>query len=479
MPRTDPRRQEWQQRETELLDRHAWEWAVPLGESVTEWAFHRGFIERVETYLQHPAEDIRARLRLAPIRQIREVTGYLFGGDNCYELDDLIAVLPDLHRLAGLELWGIYYTSDEQIRMWLASAHLARLRTLILALDVESWRPIGDDVLVEGLASPHRANLRHLGVNINELSIGPSERVIRAMIASPHLSRVRRLKLPNTRLSAELLAGLFRSMPLLDRIDLQCCRAPEEAWDLLLLRARDGRLRWLGLGGASVADSERERGVELSSVPRYGLGLQEAGVRVEWSSEFSGPRNGGSWKGYSWAGRRQQHLFAMNRFLRAGDYDGLEAEYREDCRKYAGDAVTAAVAALPLEPYEASLHAGMRWAVAEAQSRQARAIFLRMRSDRNWASEFHLDPDVPADSPEPHTSFRPSEPLARFQGPGLPAAGELFLRGSRTGPLDPDALRHYLWARTVAALGRCVRQYRPSVPVCFCCQCAVFRMPQG
>jgi hypothetical protein len=383
-----------------------------------------------------------------------------------------------LHRLTALEVWGIYRTSGAQVRELLASPHLGNLRTLILAMDQESREGIDDGVLVEGLASPHRANLRYLGVNFNEVSLGPSERVIRGMIASPHLSRVRQLKLPNSRLSAELMAGLFQAMPRLQRLDLSFCAAPAAAWERLLDRARSGRLCWLGLYGATVAD--RERGHSLSRIPRYRHGFQEAGVRVDWSSRFIGPGSGGSWKGYSWAARRQQHLFAMNRFVRAGDYDGLEEAYREDCEKYAGEKVMETAAALPFESYETSLHAGMTWAVAEAVPRGARAIFLRARSDyRNWASEFHLDSHDPGDSTEPHTEFRPGEPLARFGGPAFPEAGDLFLMTSRSGPLDPDSLRHYLWARTVAALGRCVRQYRPAVPVFFSCVWAVFRLPEG
>jgi uncharacterized protein (TIGR02996 family) len=478
-PRADPRRQEWQRREKEILDRHAYEWAAPLGASVTQWAFRRGFIERVEAYLQHPAEATRAILRSNPIEYIREVgLGYYSGGDNVYELDNLLAVLPELRRLEGLELWGIYSILDGQVGELLASPHLANLRTLILSMHTESWQAIDDGVLVEGLSSPHRANLRYLGVNFSDLSIGPSEQVIRGMAASPHLSRVRKLKLPNARLSADLLAGLFRSMPRLDRLDLWRCRAPQEAWNLLLARARDGRLRWLCLGGATVADSERGRGVLLSRMTDYRRWLREAGVRVSWSPYLRGPHNGGSWKGYSWARREQQHLFAMNPFIQAGDYDGLEAAYREDCSKYAGEEAARAVAALPFERSEESLHAGLRWAVAQAEPHGARAIFLRTTPGREWPGEFHLDPDDPGES-TPRTDFRPAEPLARLEGPTFPEAWELFLRRPRTGVLDPNSFEHYLWARTAAAFGRCVRQYRPPVPVFFSCFYAAFRMPKG
>jgi uncharacterized protein (TIGR02996 family) len=71
-PKNDPRQAEWLTREKALSDRWAWEWAVPLHGHISEWVLRRGFIEKVASGLECSADEIRATLRLAPIRYVRD-----------------------------------------------------------------------------------------------------------------------------------------------------------------------------------------------------------------------------------------------------------------------------------------------------------------------------------------------------------------------------------------------------------------------
>src|SRR5262249_21136473 len=159
----------------------------------------------------------------------------------------------------------------------------------------------------------------------------------------------------------------------------------------------------------------------------------------------------GSWRGYSWWERRRRHLLDMNRFLRAGDYDGLERTYEQDCRKYARPKVAERAALLPFAEYETSLETGVRWAGAEAAVRGGRAGYFSLPAGRvsDWQGEFVLVADDPGSGTEPRSYVRLGEPLARQEGPGFREAGTLFLmEGGNNGPLDPESLRHYVYART-------------------------------
>jgi hypothetical protein len=164
-------------------------------------------------------------------------------------------------------------------------------------------------------------------------------------------------------------------------------------------------------------------------------------------------------------------------YVQRGDFDGLEAAYREDCRKWAGDEATAAIDAVPFERWERELLPGLRQAVAAAgQEPATSSVFLRLRTDLGWRGEYHVSRETPPEPFEPYSSGGYTGPVASFQAPALPEAGQARQSFPAQGPLDPGGAGHYLLARTVAAFGRCVRATPSPLPVLIDFNAAVFRM---
>jgi uncharacterized protein (TIGR02996 family) len=145
LPADAPERAELQARERGLLAAHGARWAEPLaGFGVTEWRFERGFIESVEVdllgALRWGLEEMR---RLAPLRNVRVI-------DPQLDLDELVAGLPGMRRLEGLEIelpsgtpewfgqpppWfntrvNELLSSPHLVNALLSSPHLAGLRRL-------------------------------------------------------------------------------------------------------------------------------------------------------------------------------------------------------------------------------------------------------------------------------------------------------------------------------------------------------------
>src|SRR5262245_16313050 len=79
LPKDDPRRADLAGREKGLLDRHAWEWAGPLGDRVTEWAFRRGFVEKVDVDV-HLARIIHRPPPARPANDLGSQKGTREGG---------------------------------------------------------------------------------------------------------------------------------------------------------------------------------------------------------------------------------------------------------------------------------------------------------------------------------------------------------------------------------------------------------------
>ena len=105
LPGDETRRKDLQTREAELLGRFGWAWAEEFGTEISEWQFHRGFIERVEMGLEQPCMGILNTLNKAPIRHIRDTSQFCeFGG--------VVEALPQLERLTGLEFWWLYAFDD-------------------------------------------------------------------------------------------------------------------------------------------------------------------------------------------------------------------------------------------------------------------------------------------------------------------------------------------------------------------------------
>lgn len=459
LPRTDPRRAELLARESELAGVWAWEWAVPLRQHVSEWVFRRGFVEKVETYIEKSAERFRELMASAPIRHIRST------GQFC-ELEGLAEALPDLAKLRGLEIWGLYAFNDETVRAILTSPHLAELRTLILYHD-RNGNLVEDDVLIEGLMSPHRAKLVRLGVNIDDMWRGPSSDVIRAMAASPHLRRVRRLKLSDARLDGDLAARLFGALRRLTHVDLGSVVASRFAWELILDRARSGQLRWLRLEGAHVHENPlnpNSHGPGLASVPELREAFDATPARVLWETEFVDPYTGGCWHGYDWEDLRRQQFPAFHRLLKAREFDALEAHFRALCVRHRGEAVAASIDAVPFAAWSDAIADALRDAAAGAPGatvslRLDVAKHAGVAARGSYTSRELPDSFVPTD--EQHFG---NEYLGEFAGPPYPAA-DPETRSETVLPLDPQSARLYLQARRAAAVARAAAKVHLPFPL--------------
>src|SRR5262249_45254570 len=148
------------------------------------------------------------------------------------------------------------------------------------------------------------------------------------------------------------------------------------------------------------------------------------------------------------------------------DYDGLEAAFRADCCKYAGEEAAGAVDALQFDRYQEELHAGLKRAIAASgRHRGATSIYLRIRPDLRWKGEYHVSGEPVREPFSPYASYSYGGPLGRYEAPAFPEAAEVRDHYPASGPLDPGGVQHFLLARTVAAFGRCVARSGAPVPV--------------
>ena len=466
----DPDRAALEAREADLLARRGHEWALPLGPAVREWVYRRGFVERVETSLETTGDAIRELLAKAPIRHVRDT------GQFC-DLSGVNDALPALSRLTGLEFWGLYAFDDALLNHILQSEHLANLRTLILYHD-RNGNLADDAVIAAALRSPHRANLDELAVNIDDMWRGPSPDVLRALADSPHLRGLRKLSLSHAGdpghapgLDADLARRLGRSPNLanLEELDLARTRCPLDVWDEVLRWPCLSNLKWLRLHAArQVNPGDRLTVAEVHDLPAYRAAFEALTPGVDWDTEFADPWNADRcWRGQSWDGLADAHLFAMEPFVTRGDYAGLEAKYRADCVRFAGDEAAAAVDALPFARYEADLRPALAAALRAAADRaDAAAVYLSLRADLpSWHAEFFVSPEPPPDPFVPHRMNSYSGRLDRLPAPGFPEAAAVRGRFHPASPLDPGGVRHCLFARAVAALGRAATGTAPAVPV--------------
>lgn len=296
IPAKHRRRAKLQECEKELLGLHGWAWAEELAFCVRKWVYRRGFVERVEMLLAldqdnyNPAgQEIRAVLELAPIRHLRD-----WSGPQYFDAASLIKALPSLDRLTGLELWGLDSFRDEQIGEFLASPHLANLRTLILHHHCDG-QPVRDDVIVEALHSPYRSHLEELAVNVGDRGIGPSRNILKAIASSPYLRNLRRLNLTcagnpdhiRHEMDAETIRVLGKSPNLrrLKELDLGLTCFPTEAWDEVLKWPFLPRLKWLGLNCATLVDPpRRSKSAEIHDHPAYRGAFEQKVAEIEWEA---------------------------------------------------------------------------------------------------------------------------------------------------------------------------------------------------
>ena len=467
LPADDPRRLNLHRREQELLQRHAWEWAEPLGERIREWMFERGFIERVSTSLEVPAADLQFLLQQAPIRHLRDE------GQVC-ELQGVVDACPHLGKLLGLEFWGLYAFDDILLRRILLSPHLANLRTLILHHD-RNGNLADDDVIIDGVVSPFRENLEELAVNIDGCWRGPSAQVVRAIARSPSLKKLRRLTLSHAELDLPTVYLLERSrnLPRLKHLDLGNCRTTAAVWDAVLEFVEGRNLSSLRLAGADVVDEE---GSFIASLDDHYMEAFEEIADVDWESEFISPWGEGCWSGFSWQGRRRAALREMDRFLRARDYSGLETAYRRRCVETNGEAAAGEIDALRFDEYTELLRPEFEQAVASLEQNEGQTVIYHLRPEMEWESKVSVEELEPtpllggAGGPSLHRV------LADFPGPDFPEAARIYSRHPFRRSIHPSGPALYLIARALAAFARLASRYDVPAPLGFRCLDALFQL---
>lgn len=464
LPADHPQVAELQQQESALLATYGYKWAEPFGDRIQVWVYGRGFIERVETCLEVPAERIRDLLQHAPIRHLRDLT------QLCY-LEHMVEALPALRQLTGLEFWRLYAVDNRLMARLLAAPELANLQTLILHHD-RNGNLVSEAVLAEALSSPLRANLRELAVNVDSSWRGPTARIAQAIARSPYLGNLRRLDLSNSRLGVATVQAIGRAPALagLDELDLIDCRFTAEVWQAILALPQLARLRPLRLYGATLVDRQKKYLGELHDLLEYRTAFEARTARVDWETQAINPWLDSSWTGFSWEARCRAPLFAMQRFIQIQAYDDLEEVYRQACMTQVGPALTADITALPFPTYQQQLTESLREAVAIlGDTTKIKAFFLRIQPSYDWQGAIHLqDRDVP-DTMTPFEERSYPTPETRIPTPSFPAAAAIFTRYPLYSSVHPSGPALYLIARTIATFGRCLQQQPVPLPVWFSC----------
>lgn len=474
-----PDRGRLEAREKELLERHGWDWAEELGGEVQEWEYRRGFIERVEMRLEDTTESILAVLRKSPIRHLRDVSQFC-------DLSGFVGALPHLEHLTGLEFWGLYAFDDSLVAEILASPHLRNLHTLILHHD-RNGNTVRDDVLNEAMASPHRSHLQELCVNVDGCWRGPSRGVLGAMADSPHLRNLRKLNLSNAGdvgNSAEMDVETARRLggspnfAGLEELDLGSASFTIEVWDEVLHWPWLSSLKCLRLHDARQvkAPDNFYTVAKLEELPTYREAFEKRVSRVDWETSFISPwyRNAG-WRGLTWKDVPQRLLFGMDRFVQANDYAGLEAEYRALCVSLGDERTAKEIDEASFHTYEEDLWLGFSEAIDRLAACEGKCIFLRLRPDIEWEGKFHVYSEDPLLN-TPCEEFSYEGPAREIACGRFPEAARLYARRPLYGDIKPSGPALYTLAKTVAAFGRCLRDFSDIPAVYFSCMYAVFRL---
>lgn len=140
----------------------------------------------------------------------------------------------------------------------------------------------------------------------------------------------------------------------------------------------------------------------------------------------------------SWEARRRNRLFMMDRFIRAQDYDELEAEYRRECLMNGGPVVADAIGALAFTEYQYQLCAALDAAIAHLDRAGALALFLGIRPDVGWRGEFHLQVEPPPDTAEPYEERSYTIPRIQVPAPSFAAAAAIFAEHPLSGSIHPS-----------------------------------------
>lgn len=240
-------------REQELLNEHANRWTTSLLGRVHSVEFCRGFIEAVHVTA---AEAGRFRLELSslclafPLRRLRLDA----------PTDDFMNHLVDRIATGELHLEQLDLDLDQPEASWferlLGLPQAARFRSLLIEHEHAStqWNR-----LLARLDQPGPfTQLTELGIGFGTTNDPIYPEVIEQLIASPYLSRLKKLHIPFSWFGVDGMRLLAHS-PIregLTHLDVGCCHIPLEGWKILAEGPALERLEWLGLIGAHVMMAE-------------------------------------------------------------------------------------------------------------------------------------------------------------------------------------------------------------------------------
>jgi uncharacterized protein (TIGR02996 family) len=285
----DPRQESLARREQTLLKRNGTRWARLLRGSVAEWAFHRGFLERIAVLPRNhdsfcvqldeifAAFPIRAvRLSCAPDVALRLVSR------------------PDyLARLQSLDVKDMGAVDPKEFMDQLLQPHSVSLRSLLMESRESS---AGWDTQLRRLASSESlAGLTELGLAFGTHSVAPSSSVLTALATSPKLANLTRFHIPFSQFNLPVARHLAYSPTLarLTHLDLGCAEISPSGWRCLLGGPNIARLQWLGLFGAGIT------GADPGDLEEDDLGLQLVnllGDGADFVTSDTFPR----WAGQTW-----------------------------------------------------------------------------------------------------------------------------------------------------------------------------------
>ncbi len=257
LPEGDERREDLEARERALLEQHEEEWLGPVRGLVQRWTFRRGFLEAVglgaEQFLTHAA----ALCSQAPVRLAR----LEFGPDTGPGTLARLCSCPHLERLDAVRVsFDPYQVDDAGLRV------LAGCPPLLRRLDTLSATECG--VSVAGLravvASPHLHRLRVL--HLNECGLRGEEGV-RPLADSPQLARLTDLSLRENALGDRGVRVLAASANCgrLVSLDLAGCGVTDAGAEALARSPHLGRLEWLYL----YENRLTQRGVRALAYSRH------------------------------------------------------------------------------------------------------------------------------------------------------------------------------------------------------------------
>src|SRR5262249_49147281 len=98
----------------------------------------------------------------------------------------------------------------------------------------------------------------------------------------------------------------------------------------------------------------------LAETADYRAAFDASPVRIDWDTGWVRPEIAGCWRGHTWEDLRTREEVNFDRFLRARDFDGLEAYFRALCRRFRGEALTDQIGAVPFEGYTAGVENTLR-----------------------------------------------------------------------------------------------------------------------